>query len=220
MLPPQLPVDLLSFLLNLFREHTNIYSPLVDAALSDFMHILWALLINTNHSERTTSRLALPRSTCGYAETMVWPKVEASAAEYDPLTVNIVTTAVDQASPSIADPSWSKESLFGLLSVLAVFLLPCIGLVIRLCIARCRTSKSTRSPGIGMVPVHSCRKSYSPHGEGNYPQLSIRRSWRRKRPRIRNGRRSTIIVVCWHSTADRQVAWNRTLDLHYEASLL
>ncbi|OAL01436.1 hypothetical protein IQ06DRAFT_141266 [Phaeosphaeriaceae sp. SRC1lsM3a] len=90
-----------------------------------------------------------------------------------------VATTVDQATSSVTDPAWSKESLFGLLSVLAVFLLPCLGLLLRLCIARCRVATSAK-----------------PCAQESIPQTSIGRKWRKKGPRSHNGRKNTIIVVC------------------------
>jgi len=39
---------------------------------------------------------------------------------------------------SITQPQWSKEALFGLLSILVVILLPALGLLLRICIAKYR----------------------------------------------------------------------------------
>lgn len=56
-------------------------------------------------------------------------------------TTNLTTAS----SPPTAKERWTKEELFGLLGVLCVVLVPCIGLALRYCLARCRTSMRNKN---------------------------------------------------------------------------
>jgi hypothetical protein len=40
------------------------------------------------------------------------------------------------SSPSISDPAWSKQDLFGLLGILFVIIVPCVGLLLKYCVLR------------------------------------------------------------------------------------
>jgi hypothetical protein len=56
--------------------------------------------------------------------------------------------------PDMSNSNWSKEAMFALLSVLFVVLVPCIGLLLRLCLIKWRPQTAlhgTRKVGGGYV---------------------------------------------------------------------
>jgi hypothetical protein len=57
------------------------------------------------------------------------------------LILHAATMSFDHDTLSTTNSSWSKEQIFGLLSVLVVILLPCLGLLLRLCITKCRSRR-------------------------------------------------------------------------------
>jgi hypothetical protein len=60
------------------------------------------------------------------------------------LTSAAVPSVQSSSNESIADPNWTKEALFGLFSVLLVVLLPCIGLLFKVWLARRRGAELWR----------------------------------------------------------------------------
>jgi hypothetical protein len=61
------------------------------------------------------------------------------------LLIAISENSSDSLSPK--GPAWSKEALFGLLGVLVVVVVPCIGLLVRLCVMRWASATAFRDIG-------------------------------------------------------------------------
>jgi hypothetical protein len=63
---------------------------------------------------------------------------------------NIVLIAISENSSdslSPKSPAWSKEALFGLLGVLVVVIVPCIGLLVRFCVMRWASATALKDIG-------------------------------------------------------------------------
>lgn len=75
-----------------------------------------------------------------------------------------VLNTTTESSPAKADhvqsssSTWSKEAVFGLLGVLVVVILPCIGLLMRFCLAR-QISHASSKETIGKRILFNCEES-------------------------------------------------------------
>jgi hypothetical protein len=69
------------------------------------------------------------------------------------LTLHVleVHSTPDDNNFSIRSPEWSKEALFGLLSILFVVVVPRIGLMVRYCIMHCTTSALSKDTGMHLL---------------------------------------------------------------------
>jgi hypothetical protein len=95
-----------------------------------------AVLQHTTKSIRVLPMVAmlLPSNNCTY---LSYTFVDSSI-----LIRRSATTFDDTGTSSITQSSWSKEAIFGLLGVLVVLIVPCLGFLLRLCVMRLRLSKS------------------------------------------------------------------------------
>lgn len=66
-------------------------------------------------------------------------------------TISALTPTPDQ---TITDPEWSKESLFALLGVVIVVLIPCLGMLLKMVIVKRRASKSSSKQVEGYSVLH------------------------------------------------------------------
>jgi len=115
------------------------------------------------------------------------------------LTTISETSSTDSTNLNPRSPAWSKEALFGLLGVLVVVIVPCIGLLLRFYFARQLNhacSKETTSERV---------RANDPTSKLNKPDLDrdieschrgarrdMRRNWRTG---SRSGKRTVVFVL-------------------------
>jgi len=72
----------------------------------------------------------------------------AANCHLDATSLTFSITAVSSSAPehSLADGSWSKEALFGLLGLILIVAVPCIGVLLKLCLFRYGIPRYRKAP--------------------------------------------------------------------------
>lgn len=87
-------------------------------------------------------------------------RFSATHCHLDAASLTFLVTTVPSSAPeySLADGNWSKEVLFGLLGLILIVVVPCIGVLLKLCLSRYGIPNYKQAPleGMQIFTQYSC----------------------------------------------------------------